>query len=1210
MTFYHLNQYVRYILSIVLFLVSGIIGWSLSQSQGAATVIWPAAGVGVLAWLIWREIGLAGIFTGALIFFTTVQFLDSDNDFIGEMSILGIFVAALSTTFQSWITGYLIEKQIGFPIEFPRLTTAIKLIIVSALTSLITPTVVLLQASFPNFELLVIQQWYWWWAGCMIGVVLVLPLGFYIVPDKPQWLPSFKTVIGPMVIIWGFTFILYGIVLQVQSRSNGTLFIEQSKSIASVLGNTVNTYEDTLRAFERFVVSNPNFDVAEFQQFGKPMIDNIPGLIGFTLSLPVKNSEIPLFIDEQSERWGDNRVGNEIIGSKNNNPDTISYLISDYTRAKDLGVEIGFNESLDPVRSLAIRRSIQNRNLTVASWVTDNQDLIQLYAPIYSSSSVEPAAIVSAVLKIKPVLANIFSIQADIPRQTILMQSGISDHNHIIYSSETINGATRAIEKLKFNWKGVFARSEITIGSELWELYQFTNKPIVYDQFLLSSVIAGGFMFSGILCWFVLVLAGNAKNISLQVEQKTHELQISSDLMEASQHIARLGSWEWFPDTDVHHWSKTFYSLLGIPETAAPSPELFLSQVRREELEATERLIKDWQNEKQLGSKHQCRIRSINGKKLHLHLYCDWVKNPDGSNRFLSVVAQDVTEMVESQKQLLIAAATFETQDAILITDGEGRVQRINQAYSLLHGYELDDLKKNENGFGFLEGAESKFDSIIMALNNSGAWTGELRCKNKAGFTFPSRVSISSVENSKNEITNYVINVNDISEQKEAQDRIKQLAYFDALTGLPNRESFYLQSSKLLYDMAEDKRFGALLFLDLDNFKVLNDTLGHKTGDALINEVAKRFKFVLTENDVLARFGGDEFLLMLGRSAPYQEDIRGIASTIADKLLFSMTSPFWVGGHSFTITASIGISIIEEGHVDVESLIIQADLAMYFAKMDGRNRFRYYQSEMGQSAKDKFRIEDNIRRALAEKAFEVYYQPQVNERNEIVGLESLIRWFDPEEGLISPDKFIPLAEESSLIVDIESYVFEMVCMDISHWKSTNKEVVQVAINISPVHFIQSGFLNQIDDLLDQYGIDPGLICIEITERVLAEDAGLMRQRIESLRQREIDVSIDDFGTGYSSLSYLKQLPISEIKIAKEFIQDVPHDRKDVALVRTISNLAESLNLRVIAEGVETIDQFEFLTAEGCRRFQGFYFHKPMAKKDVTKLLRNKYAQVM
>ena len=1216
MNLYNLNQQVRFALSVLFFLVSATIGWSLSQSQGAATVIWPAAGVGVLAWLIWRSIGLAGIFVGSLLFYSLVKILDSENDFMGKISYLGILTASVVTVVQSWLTGLLVEKHIGFPIEFPRLPTASRLLAVSALTSLITPIVVLVQMHFPNIDVAVMHQLYWWWAGCMIGVVLVLPLGFYLVSEPPDWLPPFKTVAGPMIIIWGFTFVLYGIVLQVQGRSNGTLFTAQSRSVAGILEKTLNSYEDTLRAFERFITSNPGFSVDDFQEFGRPMINNVPGLLGFSLSRPVDRDNLDAFIDLQTDRWS--IIAEKYQSAKfqeslnfNESDLTSSFLISDYTFVNPLGINVWLDEKQNPRRAAAINQSIATREMVVISWMTEKIDLVQIYVPIYAPGSFDPVAILSANLKIKPVLNDIFAIQGHIPHQAILLRNSSVGGEKVLFTTETIDGAVNALAKLKLSWKGVFSKHELSIGMETWEFYQFTNKPIVYDQFLLSSVIAGGFMFSGVLCWFVLVLAGNAKNISLQVQRQTQELKISADLIHASQHIARLGSWEWLPCEDANQWSTTLYSILGLDESVRPSPEAFLSLVHSEDRNEARQVINSWRSGQKLKLKFQVKIYNpVTRFDADLHLYCDWIKNEDGSKRFLSIVAQDVTDMMESQRQLMLAAATFESQDAILISDKNGQVQRVNQAYTLLFGYELEEMQKQSSNFDFLKGFDNDIESMFFSLAENGCWSGELNFESKMGYKFPAMVSVSAVENLDDGITNYVVNINNISEQKAAQSKIKQLAYYDALTGLPNRESFYLQASKLIYQQTGAGHSGALLFLDLDYFKVLNDTLGHKVGDALINEVSKRFKLVLGEKDVLARFGGDEFMLLLGEGASCHKDIKHLASTVSDKLLFSLESPLWLEGHSYKLTVSIGITIIDKDMVDVESLVVQADLAMYFAKNNGRNRYRYYRSEMSQMAQDKFNIEKKIRIALKEKSFEVFYQPQVNHLNEIIGLESLVRWNDREEGLIRPDRFIPLAEESTLIVEIESYVFEMVCMDISNWQSIEKIIVPVAINISPIHLIQSSFLSQIDDIIERYQIDPSYLCIEITERVLAEDTGLMRERIQSVKDRGVMVSIDDFGTGYSSLSYLKQLPIGEIKIAREFIQDLPHDKKDVALVRTITNLAENLGLMVIAEGVETKDQFEFLVSEGCRRFQGYYLYKPMSKRNITSLLPNGYPGVV
>jgi diguanylate cyclase (GGDEF)-like protein len=485
-------------------------------------------------------------------------------------------------------------------------------------------------------------------------------------------------------------------------------------------------------------------------------------------------------------------------------------------------------------------------------------------------------------------------------------------------------------------------------------------------------------------------------------------------------------------------------------------------------------------------------------------------------------------------------------------------------------------------------------------LLNTGSWQGELMDRRKNGDVYPKWLSITVVLDEKGDISNYIALFSDITERKASYERIQYLAHFDALTNLPNRALLNDQLDMAIAMATRSQRQLAIVFLDLDRFKIVNDSLGHHTGDLLLQIVAERLKSCVRETDIVARLGGDEFVILLNCIQEPNE-----AAFVAQKVVEAIAIPFTLNGNNVNIGTSIGIAIYPDNGLDHSTLIKNADAAMYHAKENGRNNFQFFSSLMNDKAFERLTLENDLRQALKREEFFLLYQPQIDVlTGRIVGAEALIRWQHPEKGLVPPNDFISLAEKCGLIVPIGEWVLKTACAQNISWQKEGLAPVLTAVNISAQQFHQKNFNELIRQILGDTGLDPHLLELEITESAVMANAESMLETLRSLKEIGLHLSIDDFGTGYSSLSYLKHFPINKLKIDRSFVTDITHDSSNKAIIETIINMGHNLRLKVITEGVETAEQFAILKELRCDEIQGYYFSRAISPRDFVTFAKN------
>jgi len=564
-------------------------------------------------------------------------------------------------------------------------------------------------------------------------------------------------------------------------------------------------------------------------------------------------------------------------------------------------------------------------------------------------------------------------------------------------------------------------------------------------------------------------------------------------------------------------------------------------------------------------------------------------------NQAIQTFRQALIRRDEAEQELRIAAIAFETEEGILITDKDKRIIRVNHAFTRLSGYSAEEaIGQTPAMFQSVRQDKEFYRSMWQAIARDNYWRGEIWNRRKDGEIFPERLTITAVTNADGQVTHYVAVYADITLQKEAEQKIHQLAFYDPLTKLPNRSLLRDRLWQALAHSARSNIQGAILFIDLDNFKTLNDTQGHGVGDLLLIDVAKCLQDCVHNDDTVARLGGDEFVILLGDLSMDTQQAVAQAQAVGEKALTALTRPFNLRGLEHHSSSSIGISLFRGNEISISDLLKQADSAMYQAKSAGRNTLRFFDPVMQATLETRSDMETDLRQALAQQQFKLYYQMQINQQGVVVGAEALLRWQHPERGLVAPMEFIPLAEDTGLIVPIGKWALQTACAQLKAWQADPRTChLQLAVNVSARQFRQSDFVDQVLDALKEAGADPLKLKLELTESLVLSNISESIEKMQTLRSAGVSFALDDFGTGQSSLSYIKRLQLDQIKIDQSFVCDIATDPSDAIIVQTIIGMANNLGLEVIAEGVETEQQRDFLGRNGCQLYQGYLFGKPV-----------------
>lgn len=742
---------------------------------------------------------------------------------------------------------------------------------------------------------------------------------------------------------------------------------------------------------------------------------------------------------------------------------------------------------------------------------------------------------------------------------------------------------------VQFGWKASASlplqRNDVTIGT----LTLYSTEVNAFDEAARN-----------LLEEMVMDINHALKSFEREARRKEAEIALhrSESNLNRAQAIASIGSWYLDIVTNQLEWSKETYRMFHIPEGQAIDKELWINLIYPADRETVLQVWKDSLDHE--GIYYDIEHRIVVEGKIR------WVRERaqierDGEGRPYAGIGtvQDITERKHSENELRkLWQAVEQSPSAIVITDLDGNIEYVNAAFTQATGYTAAEaIGKNPRMLHSGKTLSSTYKNMWSSLSRGESWKGEFINRHKDGSEYIQAIHVSPIRQADGNITNYMAIEEDITDRKRAEKRIHYLANFDPLTGLPNRMQLEERAKFALSLVKRNQGNLAVMFIDIDHFKDINDTLGHSIGDLLLIELSKRLQRVLREEDIIARLGGDEFIVLLPGS-----DASG-AEQVSQKLLDAVTQPFMIEQHELTVTASIGISLYPEDGDTLEVLSKNADIAMYRAKEDGRDNYRFFIEEMQTRSKRNLQLGNALHHALERNELEVFYQPQVSLHDgRIIGVEALLRWKNPEFGNVSPAEFIPIAENSGLILPIGEWVLRTAVQQAKDWIDSGLSPIVMAVNLSAVQFRHPALPKLVTDILNEVGLSSEYLELELTEGVAMHDPQAVIAVMKNLYDRGVRMSIDDFGTGYSSLSYLKKFKVYKLKIDQSFVRDISTDSEDKAIVGAVIHMARSLGLKTIAEGVETRDQLEYLRNEGCDEVQGYYYSPPQDKTAVTAYL--------
>ena len=698
-------------------------------------------------------------------------------------------------------------------------------------------------------------------------------------------------------------------------------------------------------------------------------------------------------------------------------------------------------------------------------------------------------------------------------------------------------------------------------------------------------------------------LVVNAINdMRFNMRQYYKELQASEETLRLATEATQDGIWDWDVHSNVVQYSPGWSKILGYAHAEVTADYAFWeTKIHPHDRAATLATVQTHLQGQHAAFSIEHRLRTKSGDWKWV-LVRGQVVERDVEGKPIRVVGNmsDISYRRRSEEQQRLAATVFDNiREAIMVVDADRRIVTVNQAFTETTGFSaLEVIGQDSRILYSQDQDDGTYDRLWNTVKDTGHWKGELSNLRKNGGGYPALLGISAVHDRSGKLTHYVGILSDISDIKANEARIEHLAHHDPLTGLPNR---ILLNDRLEWALAAAQRqrtMVALLFLDLDHFKVTNDSLGHVIGDKLLQSVAARLLDCVRGTDTVSRQGGDEFLIVV---ADLQD--ADTAGRVAGKILERLAEPFNVEGHTINTSFSIGVSLYPGDGENFSALLRKADTALYHAKQGGRNNYHFFTEAMNASVFDRMQLENRLRQALANNELSLVFQPLVDlSTGRTVGAEALLRWQNPELGNVSPARFIPIAEEAGLITTIGKWVLQTACRQLRLWQQAGLPGIVMAVNISAVQFKRDNLVETVAEVLRETGVSPEYLELELTESALMQESERVLDILQKLKALGVSLSIDDFGTGYSSLSYLKRFSVDKLKIDQSFVRDLTADSDDAAIVLAVIQLGHSLKLRTIAEGVETQEQLNFLRENGCHEAQGYFLSRPIPAKEFALLL--------
>jgi diguanylate cyclase (GGDEF)-like protein/PAS domain S-box-containing protein len=1150
-------QYIA--LTTLLFYLAGRLALSFAWNEIYAGAVWPPAGIGLAATLLWGYSVLPGIYLADLLLhYETFRLSDT------LFKQVVFFLAPLGNVFRSWLGSILVKRYAGFP-NLLISTRSILLFfffagpIATFVPTLFSISALLLRGVIPEPD--VLFTFMTWWIGDCSGIAIFVPL-FFIVFNKSHriWRQRLFSLGVPLVII--FSVVASGY-LYAKSKEHDRLHKligNQTQSVKEVLLDEYSSHLSVLARIKDSVTFRP-YNETYFRFSAQSALKQHPDLVGI--------------------EW--------LSAEKTNRAYRFYRQLSEVTK-------IGKPFDLNPIPQLI---GTLNTSEALVALVGKQHYLIAI--PDFETGQNTCECIRGAVV-------GVFNINA------FLYDAMHRGNYKQIFVKLTDDVSNPQVESLFGQLEGEriddhlgLAKLEtLNLGNQAWFLQVTPTPNFLSENYSWSpwQLLIGGMFLTGFMGIGLLALTGHTELVSTHVEKRTQELKRSNLKLAARERqfrklVQTQSAIVWRADPVTFRFvfvSDEAVSILGFPvKQWLDEPDFWLKHLHIDDKETVlSAYTHSSSSTKNQSYDLEYRMIAADGHIVWLRDIATLVVE-EGVITELYGFMIDITRQKHSEEQLRLAANTFESQQGIMITDKDANILRVNNAFTQITGYSsVQVIGENPRILKSGRHDQAFFKDFWERLRNNDKFEGEIWNRRKNGEVYPEWQTVTAVRNNLGEVSHYVSVFADITEKKDAENKIHNMAFYDPLTNLPNRRLLLDRFDQEIAIAKRHKQYGAVLYLDLDHFKILNDSQGHLVGDELLIQVAGRLSEVLREEDTPARLGGDEFVVLLHANSESLTAAADHAMVVAEKIREQLNTPFILGQYQHQIGTSIGIALFPDGQEKPDGVLQQADTAMYRSKSSGRNAINFFKPSMQEAADLRLSLEQDLRGAIDKGRFILCYHPQMDAVGNIVGAEALIRWEDNIKGRLSPADFIPVAEESNLILTIGKWVLMEACSQIKMWEDDGLVgLPYVSINVSSRQFRQQGFVNEVKHALESTGISPTRLGIELTESIMIVDIEDTVDKMKALKSLGVSIAVDDFGTGYSSLVYLKQLPLDVLKIDRGFVRDILNDSSDAVIVETIISMANHLNIKVIAEGVETAEQLAFLKAKGCSIFQGYYFDQPL-----------------
>ena len=1148
-----------------LYFFTTIILVKLMNDPTQAILIWPAVGIGIITALVWGIKVLPGLYLAQILIRYYFQHDSFETFTLMEFAISNAMITA--TLLRCYLGAYLIRYFIGYPNALITYQSILKFfLIVGPLSTFLSALYFNLIKYLFGFitEMSFSNNFFDWWFGDLLGFIIFAPLTMIIIAQpKSIWKPRYFTVGIPVLAIF-FTVI---------AMANKTYESEQNRVIdnLSIKNEIIETkINESYNWMESFLI----YTYSHFTADDKDRINLSTYFNSLTSDEMGFNALIWRF---------DNKL--EFIKlSENYDEDKFEQIKT-----------FDFQQHINEFRG-------QQKPLSKIRYVPELKQFINVFEIKKNGKLLEVFILHDLTNTLKNILLK-------------YKLNHVKLYLKLNESSELIN-LIETREKLPNN--KVEITSNIIIKDENIQLtIAPTSRYFFQSKSSVSSLLAKiGFLFAGLIGAMLLIITGKTTLTNIRVDERTLELdQKTKDLIASKEQYQSLIEQHpvilWRQNFDkkrMSYISNKVVDLYGYSHSDWLNVDNFwLDHIHEDDRMQVVNTIKDSISEH---SSFELEYRLIKSDKT-----IAWIKdvinitNEDGNKNQLVGLMIDVTETKEAIYGQNISESKYRTLfkhavDPLIIIDlDDFTIKDSNDKAISMFGLNninglvsLSDFSSITQPDG--SNSKSQLAKIFKQLVNNKSINIEWAMIDKSHKNITCNLDIIKMPNPNLNDNIALVNINDITEKRQHEKKINQLAYYDNLTKLPNREYFYSKYEYFHGRAIEDEKFGTIIYLDLDRFKILNDSLGHQAGDILLKMVAKRIRTVTRKNDFCARLGGDEFIILTKKLSNTIESSLEKSLVKSELILEALNEPYQLGDYEHLITPSIGISYFPMPNTTTDQIIHQADIAMYASKNKGKNTITIYQDSMVKLVNERLKIEKAIRQALDNDEFELHYQPQFNESNEIFSVEALLRWDKAHKFNINTENIIETIEKIGLTHELGHWVIDNACAQLEKWQKQGHTVESVSINVSAKQFHQKLFIDQIISVIESYNLNPSQIIIELTEAVIIDDMVSLIGKLNELRDYGIRSSLDDFGTGYSSLAYLKHLPIDQLKIDKMFIHDLSFDQASHHIVKTIIGLASAMNIELIAEGIEIEDQYNILKNLGCKNFQGFYFSKALPADEI------------